>query len=445
MNELIDFSLDTENAKKNYDLAKWYECKGHTAPAHTYYLRAAERSEDCNFSYQALIRASFCYKSQGSRDETEKILLQNALTLMPKRPEAYYFLSLLYEKKEEWQNCYIYSHIGLECSDDNVEVIDISEYTGNHLLIFQKAVSSWHWGKGKESRNLFANLINEYWDIFDKKHKNLIKNNVYKLKFEDEIKILENKYCIPVIGVPIVNGVHWLKRLIESVDYPVKDFFIINNSADEEITNEINELKDINHPFIEKILICNLPSNLGVSASWNLIIKSYMMAPYWIICSNDVAFTPGFLKEMVDKSKDDETGIVQPNGHHGLGSYEVLLLKDFVIEKCGLFDENLYPAYTEDIDYILKIKKHNIKKQFLETPFYHGETQDYSASGSQTWRLNSKLREKIDNAHFLNKYQYLTKKWGENYEQELYNENHIPIENYMNYDLKFNKQKYLGF
>ena len=46
MNELIEYSLDTENGEKNYHLARWYESIGHTAPAHTYYLRASERTED---------------------------------------------------------------------------------------------------------------------------------------------------------------------------------------------------------------------------------------------------------------------------------------------------------------------------------------------------------------------------------------------------------------
>ena len=102
MNELIEFSLDTENAEKNYQLARFYEEQGHTAPAHSYYLRGAERTENKDLAYQALIRASFCYKEQGSRDLSEKNLLENALNLIPTRPEAYYFLSLIYEKKQKY-------------------------------------------------------------------------------------------------------------------------------------------------------------------------------------------------------------------------------------------------------------------------------------------------------------------------------------------------------
>ena len=178
MSELIEFSLDTENAEKNYNLAKWYENQKQYAPAHSYYLRAAERSEDDLLAYESLIRASFCYKLQGSRDGTEKILLENALNLLPQRPEAYYFLSLLYERREEWQNSYSHANLGLQFSD--VDSI-IPEYQGKYLLIFQKAVAAWWWGKGMESRNLFHTLVDEYWNVMDENHKKSVENNITRL------------------------------------------------------------------------------------------------------------------------------------------------------------------------------------------------------------------------------------------------------------------------
>jgi predicted O-methyltransferase YrrM/GR25 family glycosyltransferase involved in LPS biosynthesis len=182
-NELIEYSLDTENAKKNYNLAKWYESQGHTAPAHSYYLRAAERSEDNLLAYSALIRGSFCYGAQKSRDSSEKVLLENALVLLPKRPEAYYFLSLIYERKQEWQHSYIYATLGLKCYEDDTEFanINIPEYSGKHLLIFQKAISSWWWGRGDESRELLELLYDNYWDVLDEKHKFLVEENAKKV------------------------------------------------------------------------------------------------------------------------------------------------------------------------------------------------------------------------------------------------------------------------
>ena len=43
---------------------------------------------------------------------------------------------------------------------------------------------------------------------------------------------------IPVIGTAIVNGVHWLQRLLDSVDYPVENFVIFNNNGKGEITEK---------------------------------------------------------------------------------------------------------------------------------------------------------------------------------------------------------------
>jgi hypothetical protein len=180
MNELLEFSLDTENAQKNYNLARWYENQGHTAPALTYYLRAAERSEDDLLAYTALIRGYCCYNSQGSRDHSAKILLQNAISFLPKRPEAYFLLSQFYEKQKNWQESYIYASIGLDCCDLNsTSLPDNVDYPGKYGLIFQKAICGYWWGKGQEARMLFQELIDNY--EMEKKYYDLVVENIVRL------------------------------------------------------------------------------------------------------------------------------------------------------------------------------------------------------------------------------------------------------------------------
>jgi GR25 family glycosyltransferase involved in LPS biosynthesis len=179
-NELIEFSLDTENAQKNYNLAKWYETQGHTAPALTYYLRASERSDDNILTYTSLIRGYYCYNDQGSRDHSEKILLQNALAFLPKRPEAYFLLSQFYERQEDWQQSYIYASIGLECCDFNLPpLLDDVKYPGKYGLIFQKAICGYWWGKGKETRILLEHLMNNYQ--MEKKYYDIVAENMSRL------------------------------------------------------------------------------------------------------------------------------------------------------------------------------------------------------------------------------------------------------------------------
>jgi FkbM family methyltransferase len=188
MNELIDFCLDTENPEKNYKLAQWYEKQNHTASAHVYYFRAAERTENKNFAYTSLLRSSICYKNQGKRDATEKLLIHAALSFLSERPEAYYFLSLFYQRKEEWDQCYLYADFGLKCYENEVESIDLPEYQGKYALIYQKALASWWWGKGDESKKLFQLLKDEHWDVMNDEYKNLVDEKLFTFFKQESAK-----------------------------------------------------------------------------------------------------------------------------------------------------------------------------------------------------------------------------------------------------------------
>lgn len=184
MNELYEFSLDTENAEKNYNLAKWYDRQGHTSPALTYYLRASERSNDEDLTYLCLIKGYHCYNSQGSRDNSGKILLQNAIGFLPKRPEAYFLLSQFYERQRNWQESYLYATIGLDCCDFNLPSLrDETDYPGKYGLIFQKAVCGYWWGKGQEARILFQELIDKYGYEMQKNYYDITVSNITRLGY----------------------------------------------------------------------------------------------------------------------------------------------------------------------------------------------------------------------------------------------------------------------
>jgi hypothetical protein len=255
---------------------------------------------------------------------------------------------------------------------------------------------------------------------------------------------------IPVIGTAIVNGVHWLQRLIASIDYPVDNFVIFNNNGRGELTSQLDSLIKP-HPYIKHIHVCHLPTNLGCPAAWNLIIKSYMMSPYWIILNHDVAFTSGFLEDMYIYACNPDIGMVHgASGEFGVGTWDIFLIKDWVVQKYGLFDENLYPAYCEDWDYLLRFISEPINKAFITKPYYHGETLEYAKSGSQTWREDTSLKAKLDYARQVNESYYLTNKWGDNWWQ-FTPSNRYPYNNpqndlgYNKYDLNLIRHKYIGF
>ena len=194
---LSKYSLNTENPENNFKLGLYYEKEGHNSAALSYFLRCAERSEDDTLTYEALIHGSNCYDRQGTRDLTAKGILQQALMVLPNRPEAYFLLSRFSERREYWQDCYIYADNGLNNADFDLEPLKTNvEYPGRYGLLYEKSVASWWWGKGKETRQLLQEikenyeLTPEYYDIIGKKLMEYASGHVP----EAEIKYNKGRY-----------------------------------------------------------------------------------------------------------------------------------------------------------------------------------------------------------------------------------------------------------
>ena len=174
---LVNYSLDTENPEHNFALGVWYENHKHTAPALSYFLRCAERAEDKDLAYEALIRSSHCYDNQGTRDGSAKSLLEQALCLMPTRPEAYYLLSRFSERRQCWQDCYIYANQGLMYANlDSKSLRTDVEYPGKYGLLFEKSIAAWWWGKVDEARTLITEVKNNYQ--LPSEHIEILKHNL---------------------------------------------------------------------------------------------------------------------------------------------------------------------------------------------------------------------------------------------------------------------------
>jgi glycosyltransferase involved in cell wall biosynthesis len=159
------YSLNTESPSSNFNIACWYEKEEHTAPALSYYLRCAERAaeSDPDLAYEALIRGSYCYEKQGTRDGSSRSLMWQAQMFLPHRPEAYYLLARFSERREWWQDCYTTCDLALKhCDFEGVPLKTNIEYPGKQGILFLKGISAWWWGKGDESRNLFKDILTNY-------------------------------------------------------------------------------------------------------------------------------------------------------------------------------------------------------------------------------------------------------------------------------------------
>jgi hypothetical protein len=179
---LFNYLTSPNNFESNFLLGVEYEKLGQTAAAVSYYLRAAERTDDPLLQYECLLKSSMCFQKQGSRNFTVKGLLQHAIALMPHRPEAYYFLSRFYEDQGydgHWNDCYMIASIGVKTDINKTPLKTVIEYPGDYGLLFQKAVSGWWCGLCDESRTIFIDLYQNY-DL-DDTHKNVVINNLKQL------------------------------------------------------------------------------------------------------------------------------------------------------------------------------------------------------------------------------------------------------------------------
>lgn len=193
MQNLHSFIQEPYNPVYNFNLALEYESLNQTAAAASFYLRTAEKTNDELLQYQALIRNALCFESQGNRDLTVKTLLQRAISLLPNRPEGYYFLSRLQEKRQEYHDGYMTASIGVNNFDGNlVKLNSLPEFSGLYNLLFEKAVCGWWVGLTEESREIIFDLNVNYFSEMDDIHKSAVTNNINNIGFPKHKYIYSN-------------------------------------------------------------------------------------------------------------------------------------------------------------------------------------------------------------------------------------------------------------
>jgi hypothetical protein len=177
-NLLIKYASEPKSAILNFELAAAYKEKKHFAGACSYFLRCAEWAQlpqENNLVYEALIQISLCFRELGNRQWTEEGWLLHAVSLMPGRPEAYWLLSLFYERQKKWQECYMYAKMGLNCPEAQQLLLNIG-YEGPYVLEFQRGVSAWWISRTAEAREVFLTM--PYRFELSENYINYVQNNL---------------------------------------------------------------------------------------------------------------------------------------------------------------------------------------------------------------------------------------------------------------------------
>ena len=201
---LHNYIFNVLDPKANFDLGWDYEQEGQTGAAVGFYLRAAEKTDNVELQYECLLRCALCLERQTIRDDSEKVLLQKAMNLMPRRPEAYFLISRLLEKLKTWQEGYTYAALGLDfCDFDLAPLSTDVEYPGRYGLIFEKGVCAWWIGYCSESQEIMNDLQANYEmnDVFA----NAVDKNLDTIGYPLAVNRYSNKIRFKFNGIETVE------------------------------------------------------------------------------------------------------------------------------------------------------------------------------------------------------------------------------------------------
>lgn len=123
-----------------------------------------------------------------------------------------------------------------------------------------------------------------------------------------------------------------------------------------------------------------------------------------MITGNDAQFKPGAVAAIAEaEKKHPDAAMVCADG------YSVFCMTELGKKRLGIFDENLWPAYFEDVDHWRRLVLSQAKA--VNAPgfeYIHGEAPHW---GSATVKSDSALEKRVA-ACYQNGAKYYRSKWG---------------------------------
>ncbi len=193
---------------------------------------------------------------------------------------------------------------------------------------------------------------------------------------------------IPVLIVPVLNQPELLDKMLASIDYPIDRIVVIDNG-------DVLDGYWKTWPLERRVIAPG--HNLGVAASWNLGMKVTPQAPWWLIANHDIEFGERDLALL------DAT--VEPSAAAlcfmlGMAAFAITR---HTLNAVGYFDENIHPAYDEDLDFARRVDLLGLPR--VEVGFTGTHV------GSATIHSDPLLRAQNGATHTSNDI-YYARKWG---------------------------------
>lgn len=188
---------------------------------------------------------------------------------------------------------------------------------------------------------------------------------------------------IPVLGFATLTRFDMAQRLLDSIDYPVENVVIVDNSGKREFKPRPNH-------NIKDLWLIQVPYGLGANGAWNLIIKSTPHAPYWVIANDDCWFEPGQLQVIADHVELDAFNFV-----HITPAWSCVIPTASSVEDAGLWDENFHPLYFDDDDYQWRMRELGVRFNTIQAIVNHDNSSTlrsgFEGKNAVTFKRNMDL------------------------------------------------------
>jgi GT2 family glycosyltransferase len=189
--------------------------------------------------------------------------------------------------------------------------------------------------------------------------------------------------------------------MVSSIDRPVDRLCIVKNGKDPTVEAAIQEIIQTPGPYIKEVCVHSPFRNLGVAPSWNTIIKSFPECIYWMIANNDTVFLPGDLDKYHRLWQDNQGHVILDAN----GGFSCFIVDPDVITKLGLFDENIWPIYHEDIDYLIRMDRAGMQRIQIDSDMSNIYDGSWTVRSSVDYQLKNKITQESNRA-------YVAEKWG---------------------------------
>ena len=220
---------------------------------------------------------------------------------------------------------------------------------------------------------------------------------------------------LPLVGVPILNGLAHLQCLLASLDVPIDTLAIVDQSGGRRDPNSqalrqaLEDLVAEGLPGVGRVRLARPFGNAGVASAWNQILLGFPEASLALIVNHDVVFPSGVLAQAVaamDGTRPQFMALLP-----GSRAFSAFLLTALAWDRVGLFDERFYPAYCEDLDYRDRLLAQPGVER-VDGSFAHAAMLQSNPTGSRTLADEPGLARENQRSFALNRLWYLHRQRG---------------------------------